>query len=492
MNAVATVNVDYTPDGETLRAFLLSDAFARVLTGPFGSGKTVASIIEIFRRACAQAPSPDKVRRSKWMAVRSTYPQLERTTIASWRQWFDDRFGRFSWGPPPTHEIVMPLSDGTILNLEVQFVALDGLSAEADLRGFEGTGIWLNELREIPKTVVDFALGRVGRFPAKKDGGPSWYGIIADTNAPDSDHWLYKLAEEHKPEGWEFFKQPGGVLKIDGVWRPNPEAENQANLPPNYYLRQLAGQTEDWIKVYLANEYGYAIDGKVVYPEWRDTTHVAPAILEPIKGLPLYIGLDFGLTPAAILGQRTARGQWRIIDELVTEDMGVVRFAELLNARLADRYADIEQVEAWGDPAGNARSSTDERTCLQIIKQHAKIDARAAPTNDLTGRREAVASVLNRMIDGEPGLLLSPQCTMLRKGFAGGYHFRRVKVSGDERYHDAPDKNAYSHPHDAMQYMLSGAGEARNVIRPRTTSNVPRPTRANGSYSPLARRGIYR
>ena len=61
---------------------------------------------------------------------------------------------------------------------------------------------------------------------------------------------------------------------------------------------------------------------------------------------------------------------------------------------------------------------------------------------------------------------------MLRKGFAGGYHYRRVKVAGDERYHDEPNKNAFSHVHDALQYALSGGGEVRALTGPRAASNV--------------------
>jgi hypothetical protein len=68
--------------------------------------------------------------------------------------------------------------------------------------------------------------------------------------------------------------------------------------------------------------------------------------------------------------------------------------------------------------------------------------------------------------------LLSPRCKVLRKGFAGGYHYRRVKVSGDERYHDAPDKNSFSHPHDALQYALSGAGEGAALLN---RSSVKKP-----------------
>jgi hypothetical protein len=97
-----------------------------------------------------------------------------------------------------------------------------------------------------------------------------------------------------------------------------------------------------------------------------DSTHVATDALKPIEGLPIHIGLDFGLTPAAIIGQKTARGGWLIIDEFIAEDMGLVRFSELLAERLDTRYGHFGDAmfKAWGDPAGAARAQTDERTCL--------------------------------------------------------------------------------------------------------------------------------
>ena len=45
---------------------------------------------------------------------------------------------------------------------------------------------------------------------------------------------------------------------------------------------------------------------------------------------------------------------------------------------------------------------------------------------------------------------------MLRKGFNGGYQFRRLNVGG-EKYADKADKNDFSHPHDATQYLCQGA-----------------------------------
>ena len=45
-------------------------------------------------------------------------------------------------------------------------------------------------------------------------------------------------------------------------------------------------------------------------------------------GVPLYIGIDFGLTPSAVFGQKV-RGRWLLQSEIVAIDMGIVRFAEL-------------------------------------------------------------------------------------------------------------------------------------------------------------------
>ena len=51
----------------------------------------------------------------------------------------------------------------------------------------------------------------------------------------------------------------------------------------------------------------------------------------------------------------------------------------LLAARLAEWYPH-HGVEAWGDPAGAARAQTDERTCLDIVREYADIPVRSAPT----------------------------------------------------------------------------------------------------------------
>jgi hypothetical protein len=472
------MDFSFKPPGETLRQFMLCDDFFRGLRGPVGSAKSSTCAVEIFRRALQQKSHQGR-RQSRWAIVRNTYAELRTTTLQTWLQWFpEDQWGPVMMHPPP---FVHTLQKGD-LDLEVLFLALDRPEDVKKLLSLELTGVWLNEAREFPKAIVDAATMRVGRYPSMKDGGPSWYGVIADTNAPDDDHWWPIMAGEcpipdhinrdealmlKKPDGWRFFTQPGGMIPEYDLnknllgYALNPERENIANLTPEYYPRIIAGKSKDWISVYVLNKLAALTDGKPVYPDWDVDRHLAKEPLQPVPGLGLIIGVDFGLTPSAIIGQRL-RNRWLILGELVAQDMGAVKFAEVLRGELAQRWPGHSYV-IWGDPAGDYRAQTDEQTPFQILRR-AGFTARPAPTNDPALRIDAVAGALTRIVDKEPGLLLDPGCVSLRKGFDGGYHYKRLQVSGAERYEMSPNKNKFSHPHDALQYLLCGGGESRAIL----------------------------
>lgn len=435
----------------------MSDAFVRGVRGPYNSGKSTGMCWEVFRRASRQEKDAKGKRRTRWLVVRNTYRELEDTTIKTWLDWFPENdFGLLN-RQQMTHHIQW----GDI-ECEVLFRALDRPDDIKKVLSLEITGAWINEAREVGKGIVDAIIDRTGRYPAMRDGGPTWRGLIMDTNAPDDDHWWYRLAEDERPEGWEFYTQPPGLFEKGGKWVTNPKAENIGNIERDYYITRTAGKSRDYILVYYCNQYGFVQEGKAIYPEYLDHVHSAPEILEPIPGLPIYVGIDFGLTPAAVFGQRTVSGRWHWIDELVTEDMGAVRFAEVLGPVLRNKYTGYE-IEVYGDPAGDDRAQTDEDTPMNILSARG-IPCMPAPSNDWVVRREAVALPLNRMIDGKPGLLVSPKCRITRKGMAGGYHYRRVQVVGEERFHNKPNKNRFSHPCEAGQYMMLGAGEGDSVI----------------------------
>lgn len=443
---------DYTAS-RTMVKFHRSDSFVRALMGPIGSGKSVACVIEMMRLSMLQLPNSEGIRKTRWVVVRNTYRELVDTTIQTFFDWFPEKLGIYL-KKDMKFTINQLLADGTTLHVEWLFRALDKPQDIKKLLSLEVTGGWLNEVREIPKAIMDMLIGRLGRYPNKRDGGATWFGLIVDTNPPDSDHWFYKLFEVNLPYNHALFRQPSGI---------SPQAENVENLPNGYYEKMQAGKDKEWINVYVHGNYGFIADGKPVYPEYMDDTHYTDETYIPDPALPIFVGIDFGLTPAATFGQQTAAGRWHFFDELVTEDMGAVNFGKLLNKQINHTYPDFT-FEIYADPAGDQRAQTDETTPFQILQAEG-INAWPTYTNDPIIRREAAAAPMCRMdFAGNPGMALHPKCIMLRKALAGGYKYKRMAVAGQERFQDKPDKGRYSHVADSHQYLLVGAGEGGKLI----------------------------
>lgn len=467
----------FKPQGPIADAYLRDRSQRSFIMGPLGSGKTNASCWKAFRVMCDQEPDREGIRRTRLVAIRNTYGDLLTTTAKDWREMFDP-LGTWREGgrEPPSHKLDFtlppeepgaagPRGKPTRVIAEMIFLALDREEHVKKLRGLQLTAGMLSEMKELPFAIVQMLDLRIGRYP-QGEIAPTWYGIFGDTNACDTDHWYYRMAEEKRPEGWNFWKQPGGVIRDtrDAPWRTNPDAENLRNLPLHYYLKGCEGKDEDWILVNLANEYGYVKEGKPVYPDYRDSVMCKP--FELVKELGIFIGMDFGLTPAALIGQRTLRGQWRYRHELVTEDTGIQRFGDELNLFMQKHYVGWTVNGIYGDPAGDQRQGGDyeERTAFQLLAAK-KIFAIPAPgNNDIALRTEAFASPMKRFIDGEPGMLVHPECQTLRKAMQGGYAYKRIRVVGSDRFRDMPDKNRFSHIADAGQYLVLGAGESANVM----------------------------
>jgi hypothetical protein len=322
----------------------------------------------------------------------------------------------------------------------------------------------------------------------------------------DDDHWWYKLAEKEKLTGvyaWQFFNQAGGVIEVDPGdlpenpeandhifsagrwWKINPKAENLNNLPAGYYMQMLGGKNLDWIRCYAEGKYTYVQEGRPVWPEYDDNMMAGPVEYDP--SVPIQIGLDFGLTPAAVIGQRLGNGRWQILHEIVTLDMGLERFGQQLLAELNARYPKA-QIMIWGDPAGMQRDAIYEVTAFDYLRTLG-LRAQPAPSNNFQVRREGAALPMQRLIQGKPGLIVSTDCKMLRKSLAGGYHFKRVSVgAGQERFKDSPNKNEHSHVGDAFGYLLTGGGEHRRLTKTPLTSsgNVAIQTQASTDFDVFA------
>lgn len=472
-----TTSIVYEPS-PTCERFMQSDAFIRIIMGPFGSGKSTACIMELWRRAMEQPPDPNGVRRSQWAIVRTTARQLLDTTMVSWLKWFPDGVAGTMHKTNKTFSTEYALGDGTTVKADYMFRALDDAADVKNLASLELNGAYFNELKETHKDIFDTMKGRVGRFvPQGVDPEltPVLKLIIADTNPPiESEHdWTYMLME-HSANDAEYegkiavFKQPSGL---------SAEAENLKYLPKNYYEDMCIGASPDLIRMNVHGLYGEAMGGKAVYGKsFSKNLHVAK---EPLKAVryrpadqspPIIVGMDFGLTPAAALFQLQDDGRVFLLDELVSERSGLRQFLRnQLKPLLASRYPGLP-VLIVGDPAGRAASGNDESTSYDILAERG-FEAMPASTNSPVARIGAVEDKLCHLIDGQPALQISPHCTNVIRGMAFGYRYKDDNALGDA-YHASPIKNMHSHVQDAVQYGCLHIDEAGRPVDTEDDDNM--------------------
>ena len=448
------LEINYTPS-KTVKAFFESDAQMRVIMGPVGSGKSVGMCFEVLRRAMAQEVGKDGFRRTRFAVIRETVRQLSDTTIKTWLDWFPDKVcGNFM---RTTKTYFLEIGD---IRCEVMFRALDDADDVANLNSLELTGAWFNECRDIAPEIVDAMSKRIGRYPSKKDGGPTWHGMWGDTNPPTIDTWWYYQMEHLDPKdgvspndnGWVVFKQPSGR---------SPNAENIENLPDGYYSTQ--GRSDEYIRTFIDGEYGHSLAGTPVYKYFQPNYHVAKSPLTYVRGStrPIIVGMDLGLTPAAVIGQQDPRGRMLVMAEATGFDMGVQRFIRTkLKPLLAEKFPG-QRIKVVVDPAGRARAQTDEKSAVQIIEAEG-LSVIPASTNDPTARINAVDKFLMQQVDGEPAFLLDASCTALKAAMMGGYRFH-PKTGNIE-------KNQHSHIAEALQYFAlhinDFAGQVPIVAKP--------------------------
>jgi hypothetical protein len=432
------VKLEFNP-APTLGRFMQDDKLARFLMGPVGSGKTHACIFELLRRCAEQAPGPDGYRRTRVAIVRNTLQQIKTTVLKDIQQ------------------VLAPIcsfkvSDSTIfiesgkVRSEWLLIPLDTIEDQRRLLSTQLTMAWVNEWREVQPELVTALIGRLGRFPSKMVGGPTWFGVIADSNPGTEDSPWYDKLELNLPANWGFYPQPSGL---------SPEAENVENLPPNYYENLMDGADEDWIAGHVHGEWMPSLSGTAVFRASFDAgEHISAKALRPVPQHPICVGLDLGRTPTAIIGQLDWAGRFMALAEVVGADTGLEQFLkqQLMPVLMADRFG-RSPIYVCFDPTGMYKGQLTEDNALDIIRACGFVGL-PAPTNEIAPRLSAVTRFMLRrkgfILDGE-------NCPMLSQALKHHYKYRRKKTGELE---DKPDKtHPWSDLADALQYACMGVNE---------------------------------
>lgn len=453
---MAVDTITYTPPN-SVAGYLTSSSFISLIVGPVGSTKTTASIMKIAYHAAKMAKCKDGIRRSKCVVIRNTREMLRDTTIPDFLRWFPD--GPAGVYAKTEYKFYLKFSD---VECEVLFRGLDDANDVRRLLSLQVSFGMMDEFREINPLIFDALQGRLGRYPSKLDNG---VGCVTDTgesnahlwgasNPPDQDTtWEQFLT--NPPDNTAAFFQPSGLA---------PEADWTQYLPDDYYANLAKGKTEEWIDVYIHSKFGKTLAGRAVHTAFDSKFHTSPTPLRPLRmGRPLMIGFDFGLNPSVVIGQLDPMGRLLIFDAMTSDGMGLTRFiATRLKPKLTEpKYLGMPVI-VIGDPAGQTRAQTDERTCFDILKA-AGFKVIAAKTNATVARVAAVDAFLTRQVEGKAGFLLDPENTLpLARALRGGYRYRLKKTGEHE---DSPEKNEHSHIADASQYLcLHAEGDLTGAV----------------------------
>ena len=435
--------ISYTPPPILkgfIKHYLPSKLFYNWVIGPIGSGKTTAIFFKLAYMAGLQAPQADGIRRTRAVIVRNTFPQLRDTTIKSWFEWFKD--GQAGKWRATDKDFLLKFND---VECEVMFRALDTPDDIARVLSMEVTFAILDEFVHIPLDIMDALSGRCGRYPSSKTGGPTNWGMWGSSNPATEDNPWFDYLFSKLPENAQYFKQPSGF---------SPYAENVEHLAGGreYYVNQAKGKSESWVKQFIESEWGFSAAGKAVINTFNPDIHISRTPLQYDKTQPLVVGFDPGLGGSAfIFGQEDLHGRLRVYGELVQEGYGARRLIdERLRPYLRRRFPEAKVIIA-PDPAASNRGQRDEKTIVDELRRHYQV--KVETNNRLAQRLTSIEHYTTRLTDVGPAFLVDgAECPVLVRALKGGWRFELSKKTGDMKSPD-PEKNAYSHPGDALGYL---------------------------------------
>ena len=296
-----------------------------------------------------------------------------------------------------------------------------------------------------------------------------------------------------------------GVSVANLHWKADPKKR----LDPDWFSVNTTGLSQREIQREFELDWTIA-DGKPVFPDYDKEKHGTSEVLRAEPGMPLYVGLDFGLNPAADFVQVSDMGQVRVLRVLNEENKALTTFAPLIIRQMLELCAeagypartmeDVESLfrrhwkaatqetglslselenlecEVWretyeevfdhdsgqslefifaGDPAGKSRTANDAKSGYRFLWERFGIRVQGNQKHQVWDtRRNAVTGLLVSpdIAPGEAKFVISahPSCERLRAGFEGSYAYAEAADTGGR---EVPLKDRFSHPQDAFQYV---------------------------------------
>ena len=468
----------------TQRKFALSNVLTAVLCGPRREGKTVAGMARVLRISNERherlrqpdGTMPRDYKPMKWLVIRDTFTNLERTTMETIQTWLPPEACEWE---DDSHVCKFPAGAPFV---EFHFLGLEHQRHWNKFQGFECGGLWIEE----PAPAAEESSGLQPEVYAmgtsclsQKDCG---YFTQITMNPPDDEHWTYLAFWERRLDSLIAGDQ--WKMKADdiNVWEIEPGENRHVTDEYRAQMRAafMAIGRMDLMERMAGGKVVHVQQGEPVAPNFSARLHVAEIPLEPLPGIPLVLLWDFGLHPCCSITQITPLRRWHFLNTFQAENDGVENLiVKQVLPEMMQRMRGYE-IRHIGDVAGRTPEQTNsERSAVQSVLALIPGAWRDGPIA-WDQRRNATHKALSLTSGGYATVQIDKnRNNALIKALRGRWRYHRDANRRVNR--QIPIKDIHSHPGDCF---AAGAGVLfppdydlgirRNMKRNRAPAYFPR------------------
>jgi len=314
--------------------------------------------------------------------------------------------------------------------------------------------------------------------------GVAHYGLVA-FNPTNPFHWLYRYFKK------DIVKKPE-LAKSRRLFENNT-MENIGNLPSGYIDELKNTYQGDDLNRYLYGEWGSISNEWAVWPEFRESIHIAKQPIEIVRGIDIIRAHDFGMW-AGVSFHQFVEGQWRILyPDMLEFGKGAEQLAPLVLQNSFQYFPDSAVIDISEPYARNRASADASLTCVKAYKENGIPNLKILD-NSWADRMGSVAYFLSRLQNGEPAFQVDPRCERVIKALSGAYQF---EDNTHEKTANRVKDNEHTHLADTLQmaacYFKNSLNKAKvSIPRPKSyqfkTIDIPA-HRVIGGKTVLKRRG---
>lgn len=364
------LKIDYKPVvGQN--EFHRSSSRYKALVGALGSGKTAVGCVEGILQSIEH---PGNV----GLVARRSLPELKSTTLKRFFEFLPDPL-IISYNKTD-RELWIKTNGAPSL---VHFGPLD------EIGRYKSMELGWFFLDEADQTTEDHWLTLCGRLRLKNIPA---FGMLA-TNPTSTSHWIYKKWVVNPTEGYEIFR--------------SKTSDNEVNLPAGYLDELRKTYPEDWQKRYLDGHFGVLQSGDPAFPDFTEAEHVKK--IDPIKGLPIIRGWDFGKKhPCCVFCQIDELGRLRIYRTLKGENRDIYEFADMVLAQSRTHFNYWflrNEFEDYCDIAGKQEHDSGKPSITILQSKRVFPTARYSR---IEARVREMRKMMREKLSGVPRILIDP------------------------------------------------------------------------------------